>query len=243
MDPKLLRSNRLPPLLLDVFRQDSSEDAFLTGNRLVSHLYRMSLFNETYSAEGGGQNSGHEFLEDSTETQHRNGHNELALVHIPRTGGTTLENTCTKTVPGNNRWGSLNKDIHGLKNLESFGAPKNAGGCYGQHVPSLMPQPYQNKTTFCVVRDPHDRMISQFGFAMAFYNVGQRCDKDTLNKYLNNSLSEVLQSHRPYIQDCHFLPQAAFSHGRTSSNEIGDRVDPARPWRGRCQAGGVSVDE
>lgn len=136
----------------------------------------------------------------------------LTFIHIPRTGGTSIEE-CTKGEAADvDRWGVQVSELHG-QNRSNF-------PCYKQHVPPnvLASGYYDGKETFCVVRDPFTRMISQHGFANAFTPKGRECSAEDLNSYLR----EMLQTARdtPECSDCHLLPQAAYVWGwnRTSSS-------------------------
>jgi len=143
---------------------------------------------------------------------------DLNFIHIPRTAGTVIE-YCGKFFPATKpQWGSLNKDIKGLK--EAGGGAK----CYGHHVPPARlvedepDSPYARQgngaSNFCVVRNPYERLISQFGFAMAFYNRRKTmsCTAESMNAYLLHELT-VVRTGKRYIADCHFTPQALFVYG------------------------------
>lgn len=138
---------------------------------------------------------------------------QLALVHIPRTGGTSIED-CTKHEESEARWGALQQQINGLNTQKP--------SCYRQHVPPsrLDSDYYIGKETFCVVRHPYARLISQHGWACGTHGPPPRkCTKDDLNDYLLEKLKEVQRN--PYDSDCHFLPASAYVFGyNTTSNEV-----------------------
>jgi len=127
----------------------------------------------------------------------------LTFIHIPRTAGTSIED-CTKHEPEEFRWGVQNPMLHGRE--------KNWTKCYRQHVPpNLLPDVYRGRETFCVVRDPYARAISQIGFMSAFFGRKWACNATSLNKYLLDRLSTLRE--KPCKDDCHLLPQAAYVLG------------------------------
>lgn len=128
---------------------------------------------------------------------------QLELIHIPRTGGTTIEDCTKDESSGEHRWGVLNPAIAGQH--------KGILSCYGQHIPPNLLDFYAGKETFCVVRDPYERLVSQFGFASAFFPKENDCSVDGMNKYLLTEL-QVLKTN-PEKDDCHLLPQSAYVWG------------------------------
>merc|ERR1712194_904896 len=83
---------------------------------------------------------------------------------------------------------------------------------------------YDNKETFCVIRDPFERMISVFGFQQGTWHNNKRCDADSLNQDLLTWLGQVSGMNGttpdPYKFDCHLLPQAAWVHGWDASRKV-----------------------
>merc|ERR550532_3348493 len=103
------------------------------------------------------------------------------FIHIPRNAGTSIED-CTSEEPEKLRWGRLSHDLQG-------GIDRDVTHCYMQHVPpSVLPDVYAGRETFCVVRDPYARAISQLGFAAGYYPNNWRCDARNLNTYLSQRM-------------------------------------------------------
>jgi hypothetical protein len=157
--------------------------------------------------------------------QWAHGATPLHFIHIPRAGGTSIE-SCSKFFPqGTERWGQENSNLKGLQGLGG------KDGCYRQHVPPsiLVDKPgpptvvtnANRQSTFCVVRNPYDRLISQFGFAHIFLG-GQKCSKESMNKYLVEELRKV-KAGRPFLADCHFTPQTFFVFGYNNKTHGVDR--------------------
>jgi len=131
---------------------------------------------------------------------------------------------CTMHEPNEeDRWGAENPN---LKGLHKFHDKKGlqVGACYNQHLPpNLLPEVYGKGTgreTFCSVRHPYDKMLSQFGHAAKFFPFNWQCDRDNLNRYLMQKLTWTKDL--PWTGDCHFLPQASYVWGW---DEASFRVD------------------
>lgn len=140
----------------------------------------------------------------------------LSFIHIPRNAGTSIEE-CSKAAPEQERWGHENRALQGMD--------KNVTRCYLQHVPpAIKPKPYAGRDTFCVVRSPYERAISQLGFVTGFFPKKHSCNVTHLNSFLRTSLASV--SGRPYGNDCHFLPQTAYVYGWDPKTKTVDRNGP-----------------
>lgn len=104
--------------------------------------------------------------------------------------------------------------------------------CFAQHMPpdflaglhvddNNFSDPHTTaKTSFCAVRHPFDRLVSQFQFAEKYnYKVfrgGNKtefdCSVPEMNEYLQQRLEEVLYGDLAR-DDCHFVPQSLFVYG------------------------------
>merc|ERR1719277_1925686 len=83
-----------------------SRDQVLNGNFVISHLFRNLVFGENSLESGvrGGCSSAGPNLQNMTP---------LTFIHIPRTGGTTIEG-CTMDAPDALKWGCQNSELQGL---------------------------------------------------------------------------------------------------------------------------------
>jgi len=103
--------------------------------------------------------------------------------------------------------------------------------CKGPSLPpSLVPQTYWGRKTFCVLRDPYDGMVAEFRRTAPRNQTSEEC-RAALNTYVYRMLFLVLgldtgQS-RPYVSGCRFLPQSAFIHGWLTKSE---QVDQKQRW-------------
>jgi len=134
------------------------------------------------------------------------------FIHIPRTGGSTVE--------------SVSKDFElwGAKHPALAGVNQNIGigKCFRQHVPpSMLPAVYTGRETFCIVRDVHSRIVSEFGFQAMHMSEKWGCSAAELNRFVHESFSEN-QSANMYRHDCHFLPQAAYVYSWDARHEVVD---------------------
>ena len=108
----------------------------------------------------------------------------LKFIHIPKTGGTSIENAAKKN---DILWGRFDKSLKRFNHRSPW------------HTPQKM-----TDYCFCVVRDPYDRFISQF------YHENEL--KDFNSKKLNEFIECKIQSIKININidDNHFLPQYKF---------------------------------
>lgn len=111
---------------------------------------------------------------------------DLLFCHIPKTGGTSIENAAKEL--GIN-WGKYERQnqylVHGINKW---------------HTPQRL-----EGTVFCVIRNPLDRILSNFKHVHPtnLYHV------DLLNNWIPSILQ--LAKENPYIRDAHFLPQSEFA--------------------------------
>lgn len=138
----------------------------------------------------------------------------LGFIHIPRTGGHSIED-CTLEEKPEDRWGAKHPQLQSqtfefTRLDEATGERRHLDRCFRQHVPPvLLPEHYFGRQSFCVVRDPYDRLIAQLGFQQIFFADRHNCTAAGLNGYLAEAL-ETVRGGNPYVQDCHLLPQSAF---------------------------------
>lgn len=150
----------------------------------------------------------------------------MKFIHVPRTGGSSVEDCARDQPRATDRWGVHNPLLNNLTEMNATAiwppwgergyGPDGTGfpaRCFAQHVPpSLLDVGYYTEgETFCAVRNPYDRIISQLGFTEAFYLQTYKCNATELNRYVSTILP-LLHLH-PYYADCHHLPQAAFVYG------------------------------
>lgn len=131
------------------------------------------------------------------------------FIHIPRTGGTTIEDVSQKY----ELWGRRSPRLLGGA---KWMGPKHMDVCYPQHVPpSHLDALFAGKETFCIVRDVYKRLISEFGYwAMARFPGWPPqfdCNVSELNRFISERLAgKDGYLNNPHRSDCHLVPQAGF---------------------------------
>lgn len=159
----------------------------------------------------------------------------LNFFHIPKTAGTAVEQAGAEH--GNKySWGSCafyhkpKRDICNYpKNSQEW--PRNVGWWHipRQFFPLAHSNPYQNSELFAVIRDPLERMVSEFYYICTLKIKDWRpnqCDRDRLfdegymNEWLQNKLkpsdnhNNTLSIAMAYLTDNgHFTPQYEFLVG------------------------------
>lgn len=146
---------------------------------------------------------------------------DLAFIHIPKNAGTTIESL---GMINNIKWG---RNMLEYDNQVTQTKSKNV--FYNWHIPPRylkVYNPYEKYDTFCVVRDPVSRILSEYKW---FYNYNK--EKDNA-KDLNDWLDKVLTKDNVYItggvdriglMDGHMFPQYFFiydENGNQTCNHI-----------------------
>lgn len=128
---------------------------------------------------------------------------ELAFLHIPKTSGTAIEH-------------ALGIHVFQKMRLE----------CSYWHVPPRwLPKPPGDNATrsesFCVVRHPYERMVSEFRDLMKYRRgpfppgrvrlpASPSCSGEDLDRYVAAALDAYQVSGRWWTNDCHLVPQATY---------------------------------
>jgi hypothetical protein len=114
----------------------------------------------------------------------------LRFIHIPKNAGTTIEDLGEK---------------HGLK-WGRYGEKKASNvRCNHWHVPARYSKQNYNEDTFCVVRDPYERILSEYKYVHR-KDYKKWDNKEDLNKWIQKQLSKKPN----FSHDCHLLPQTDY---------------------------------
>ena len=66
---------------------------------------------------------------------------------------------------------------------------------------------------FCIVRNPFDRLVSEFRYAQHKYYRSRKCSVDGLNSYVARHISMNEDNKlKDFGQNCHLLSQTAYIH-------------------------------
>jgi len=139
----------------------------------------------------------------------------LVFLHIPKNAGTTVENLGHLAGA---RWGRF---------MDFSGCSGGGTQCPDWHVPPWemgSPNMYEGRDVFCVSRDPYERAISEYSYAVGnphqyagefvWEAQMQACSAKGMNRFLRLALMRYMQgpvsSTGRYLLNCHLLPQSKF---------------------------------
>mmetsp|Transcript_138170 Transcript_138170/g.358959 ORF Transcript_138170/g.358959 Transcript_138170/m.358959 type:complete len:348 (-) Transcript_138170:145-1188(-) len=143
----------------------------------------------------------------------------LNFLHIPKTGGTSIEDEGYEAPELDSQlWGRF-ANLGCSAPCGTWSEPGvwpmchiGENCCSVWHIPPLMDSmlagQYQGCDTFCVVRSPVERFISQYKFR------GGPCNQEVFAKDSRKKLAQLRSDSGRYIDDCHYLPQVEYVFGR-----------------------------
>lgn len=151
-----------------------------------------------------------------------NASERLEFVHISKTAGTTIEQQAY--LSGIN-WGScIWKKTHLCEGrykkrhfpLNEDEIPFNFSGVPWHTPPHwLKPNPFKGVKTFTVVRNPYDRVISEYYCNHVGYRGDDKGKANVMNKWIRQKLSSPELMNKP-----HFLPQHYYVQNKLGENVI-----------------------
>eukprot|EP00913_Durusdinium_trenchii_P027549 g25839.t1 len=176
----------------------------------------------------------------------------LKFIHIPKNAGSAIENLGYHLKYA---WGLHDHSLHCLNASECSQTvpvrrlccwPNNVTACSVWHYPPRMDeeltQNYANCSTFCVVRDPLRRFVSEYFYISKQRHTpgpraeaphpkaGPLCNQRTFEEYANATLQRLMID--PWIDDCH--------HVDLKRTKLPAGVNSVR---GRCKMENLSVSE
>ena len=130
---------------------------------------------------------------------------KLMFIHIPKTAGTSIEAYGKKN---NINWGRHIK----------YPTPKKKINCPYWHIPPKYfkdsSNPYKEKKLFAVIRNPYDRIISEYKYRNELFNKNKKTvDKKSLNKFIHKT--ENIIKKNKFCFDGHLIPQYEFIDDNT----------------------------
>lgn len=127
----------------------------------------------------------------------------LVFLHIPKNAGTSIESIAKSHAMF---WGA--NRIKSTHQLERQRMP-DGEQCSAWHVPPYLfkGRMYKDSEVFCVVREPHDRVVSEYRWR-ARQGLLKGCSDDALNKWAQRQVRNL--GHQRFHSDCHFVPQVDY---------------------------------
>lgn len=118
----------------------------------------------------------------------------LEFIHIPKNAGTTIENVADEK---GIKWGRFKPE-----HKDKVSTTK----CTYWHLPPKyfqMNNSYDSDDTFCVIRDPKKRMVSEYAYRHK--DMEDKNNKESMNEWLKENLNDENVYHGG--KNCHFVPQ------------------------------------
>ena len=125
----------------------------------------------------------------------------IEFIHIPKNAGTTIENIGNDV---NIKWGRFkpkHREYTSMKNVRQK--------CSYWHIP---PKDFDNNLiyneneTFCVLRNPYDRIVSEYKYR----NKDEKHTPEKMNSWIKKHL--IPKNYEKGGLNCHFIPQSDFIH-------------------------------
>ena len=160
----------------------------------------------------------------------------LEFVHITKTAGSSIEATAAK-------FGIKYGACH-WKKILSFGGnctkpdkslsasamkynhtriPFRFEGIFGEpwHTPHhwFLKNPYPSKATFCVVRNPYERLVSEYHCKWGGYDGDDKANATIMNEYIQRMARKSIRDHR----GAHWLPQHMYVYD-VEGNQVIDHI-------------------
>ena len=177
---------------------------------------------------------------DITESNHsinkRTGLDKLQLVHIPKTGGSTMELVASQH---GLKWGMDRGSWPGGDC--PFGCPETWQHCSPWHTPPAEfvihggINPYEGYDTFCVVRHPYSRLISEYTFMDAVCSAeGLNDAVHAMHKAINVSVGKIELSF-PHMRS-NALKIASQTQFGTVCSAVDARFHSGECWRSKTHS-------
>jgi len=157
--------------------------------------------------------------------------NDLLFIHIPKAAGTSVEDAGLNS--GYN-WGQNFEtsqlgdgdgcEFDGARNLRCEVEGHRNQTCVWRHVPPQylkgFHNPYYNKDSFCIVRNPFDRFVSEYIYLVSGEYADFQSD-EILTEFpacsaegLNYFAKMALRNLSDFSFDCHLVPQTDYVWGK-----------------------------
>lgn len=154
---------------------------------------------------------------------------DLTFAHIPKTGGDAFAMASTPLFPYGFGLRS-NLALH----LMVDPTKTSADYCYFEQLPpqkieevyskKVLERAYQKRTVFCSVRNPYDRLVSEWHNCVEFGAPGDcssECDVNDMNKWITTQLTAFKEGDY-YRHSCFYVPQTEYLEGPGACTEVLD---------------------
>ncbi len=132
--------------------------------------------------------------------------NKLNFIHIPKNAGTSIENLANKH---NIKWGRF---------IDKKDYPLNDNLCdyYYWHSPYFKKEP--NTDYFALVRNPYDKIISEFYYIGGQNKIEGQSDIENFYVWLDDK--HKLIKNNKHWNNCHILPQSNYIFDENGNKKI-----------------------
>lgn len=136
----------------------------------------------------------------------KNDNRKLIYIHIPKTAGTSIEDLGKKYDINWGRFAVKNDKYLVSNNIK----------CSKWHNPYFI----YSKNTFTVVRNPYDRIISEFYWERLNGLHTYETNISGFEKWILDVLDNDVKNDNIYLNDCHILPQTEYTHNKDDTQRI-----------------------
>ena len=135
------------------------------------------------------------YLKLSKKDKFTQNNKELLYVHIPKTGGTSIEDSLQKHDIDVGRFKSSMKNVELINNVK----------CEYWHIPPKnMKISFNDYNVFTVIRNPYKRFISEYK------HKHRAVEYDDINKFA----LALKKNPNPYKHNCHIIPQIEYLYDK-----------------------------
>lgn len=179
--------------------------------------------------------------------EHAGPSTQVLFEHIPKTAGTGIEDAANRSDP-RLQWGRFVPGGY----MQSM---PDGSHCSQHHVPArllenrMLRDEYRNAKVFCVVRNPYERIVSEYSYRLSVHGVPKHfrqqteCTPDGLNYFVQQALLAYVNG-KPFAFDCHLLPQHEYiySEGEQWCNKVLKMEDFPGNFNKLMEENGIEVN-
>lgn len=122
----------------------------------------------------------------------------VPFIHIPKTSGTSVEKIMLAHGYGAGRYA-----FESMRGLPPYRTLRNKCSAWHRVPESFVPD------SFCVLRDPYDRIVSEFRYEHRRRSGSGSCSCSSLYSWMKDKMRRLASD--PEASDCHFIPQSVYA--------------------------------